>query len=506
MYQRATSYNLAALEAADTASRPSVLTFPAPLPAAPDFPLTSLPPALRDMVENAARQTGAPVSLCAAAGLGAASAAIGGGLLVQSAPACLTPANLFILAIAESGSGKGRAFSAMLAPWQAEAARRAEEWRTETQPDLQADLETARADLERGKKERRTSTDPVLQASAVETIRAATRAVQEAEHALLREPILNIGNATAEAIAETLAHAPGESAAILSSEARDTVDNLLGRYSRDGRGSDEPIFLQAYSGDPVNVKRKGRPILSLTAPRLTLCLAAQPDTWQRLTRDGRMMESGFLARTLAFDAKARPARPSAHSIPPETVHAWERTLLALLTFRDEPGPPRIVEPQPDARTLLENLAGEAASSREPGGPWHEVASFAARVAENAWRLALVLHAIRHGAESPDNLLSPDTARAADALTRWFFQETLALLAPVRSDRRVTRMEKLHVIFARKNTTTLPLYRLRENHGYTREELLTLAEEFPKLLRITTFSPGEDGGRSSECACIAPFAA
>ena len=465
------------------------------------FPLSHLPEPLRSMVEHAARQTSAPLSLCAAAGLGAASAAVGSGLMVQSSAAGLTGANLFILAFAESGTGKGRAFDAMLSGYFAEARRRAEEWITEQRPFIVADLEAAKADLERGKKERRDAKTDVDQATSVEILRSAARRVHDAEADLAREPVLNIGNATAEAICEALGNAPGEAAAIFSADARDIVDNLLGRYSKDGRGSDEAIFLQSYSGDAVNIKRKGKPLLALRAPRLTLCLAVQPDIWQRLVADSRMMESGFLARALAFDSNAGAARPSDHIIPEEVLREWHDTLAELLTFRDNPDPVHIVQPDGEARGLFNFAANSSADAREAGGVLSDVKPFAARFAENAWRLALTLHAIQYGRDAPAVELDRTTARAALSLAHWFFTETLALLAPLRTDRMVTRLEKLMVVFARKQTEILTLRELRNSHGFDPSQLRQLASRFPERLSVGWPASTPAGGRPSEVVTI-----
>lgn len=476
-----------------------------PSPSLKDFPTNYLPKALREMVGHAARQNCAPESLCAVAGLGAAAASVGHGLVVQSGPATTTSANLFLLAFAESGTGKGRAFNVMLAPYFAEAARRSEHWEKEIHPMLRADLDAATADLERGRKDRKNAQDTAPQAEAVEIIRQAQRDIQEAEAAIARRPVFNIGNATAEAISERLAWAPGEAGAIFSAEGRDIVDVLLGRYSRSGKGgSDEPIFLQGYSGDPVEYNRKGKASISLRHPCLTLCLAVQPDIWQRLSSEPSMMESGLLARCLIHDAKAPPARPTTHIIPAAVSGAWESTLLSLLPFRDEPDPPRTVVPTAEARAVIDALANRAADERMATGKWVEVKAFAARLAENAWRIALTLHAVLHGAQADKHDLSLATAQAAAVIASWFFDQTLVLLNPLRADRRAARLDKLLHIFIKKSVGELPLHILRENHGFYPDEIGALAAEYPARLRVLIRPPGPAGGRPAEMACIAPF--
>lgn len=464
------------------------------------FPTDALPEPLLSMVRHASRQTCAPESLCAAAGLGIASASIGSALRVLSGEARQTPANLYILAFANSGTGKGQSFNVMAAPWYAEGKRMMDEWALEERPRLLADLETAVSDLERGKKERRNHPGGTDAAEAEANIREAVKRKTEAENALAREPLLNIGNTTAEAIAEALALAPGEASAIISAEARDIVANLMGRYSKDGKGSDEAIFLQAYSGDTVTHKRKGKPAISLQAPCLTLCLAVQPDIWDRMAGDSRLMESGFLARSMAFNSYARPLRPSRHRIPEDMAKDWENVVVSLLSARGDPAPPSIIDPTPEARMVLDSLANESADNQEEDGEWNWCRPFAARLAENAWRLALVFHAIRHAGEAPSHRLGVETANAAVRIARWFFNETLGLLSPIRSKQETARMQKLEGVFRDKGCETLPRWILNQNHGFEEPELRRLAEAFPKRLEVVSLPTG---GRPSNVARLIP---
>jgi hypothetical protein len=60
-----------------------------------------------------------------------------------------------------------------------------------------------------------------------------------------------------------------------------------------------------------------------------------------------------------------------------------------------------------------------------------VGQFAARYGEQAWRLALVLHAAFHGAEAHNHPLDVETAGNAIAIVRWFVDSQLSVLARTR---------------------------------------------------------------------------
>ncbi len=467
-----------------------------------EFPTGALPEPLRSMVRDTARQTSNPEALCAAIGIGTASASIGGGYRVQSGEGRVTPANLFLLSFAESGTGKGQAFGVMSKPMHEKVGELMEEWKIEVRPGLMADLEAANADLCVGRRALQGTSGPADAAAAGETVRDAIKRQDEAVSALARSPTVNIGNATAEAIAEALANAPGEAVAILSAEGRDIVDNLLGRYSKTGKGSDESIFLQAYSGDPTVHTRKGKPALILSAPCLSLCVAAQPDIWEKMSGDPRLMESGFLARCLIFDAKAKASRPSTHRIPDGVKNQWADTIRTLIDIR-QAGEPAIVVPSQEASEILFRVADHAADMRDDGGDWTWCRPFAARLAENSWRLALVFHAIEHPGDATRHLLTATTTTNAITVANWFFGETLALLAPARSKKHTARLDRLIGLFRERGVSSMSVRELGKNHNFGGVELAAMASEFSSRMNIIKSKPGPQGGQPSLLVCHPP---
>ena len=487
--------------ASDPEPEPTADPEPEPTPARPPFPTDALPEPLRSMVRDAARQTSNPEALCAAVGIGTASASIGGGYRVRSGEGRETPANLFILSFAESGTGKGQAFGVMSKPMNDKIGEMMEEWRIDARPRLMADHEAANADIYVLRKELQSPSGPADAAAAGEAMRDAIKRQDEAIAALARSPMINIGNATAEAIVEFLANAPAEAGTVIAAEGRDIIDNLLGRYSKPG-SSDEAIFLQAYSGDMVVHTRKGKPALILSAPCLSLCVAAQPDIWERMSSDPRLMESGFLARCLIFDAKAKASRPSTYRIPDGVKNQWADTIRTLVDIR-QVGEPAIVVPSQEVSEILYRVADHAADMRDDGGGWTWCRPFAARLAENAWRLALVFHAIEHPGDAARHVLTATTAINATTVVNWFFGETLALLAPARSKKHTARLDRLTAVFRERGTTSMSIRDLSTRHGFDDAELVAMASEFSSRMNIIKSKPGPQGGQPSRLVCIPP---
>ena len=109
-------------------------------PESAPFPLDALPLAMATIIAAVSRTERVPLALPAVGALGVVSAAIGAGLEVTSGPNRVTRANLYLLASAESGSGKSETFRLIAAPLVDHQARLLETWRQKTSPQLQSEI------------------------------------------------------------------------------------------------------------------------------------------------------------------------------------------------------------------------------------------------------------------------------------------------------------------------------------------------------------------------------
>ena len=98
-------------------------------PEAAPFPVDALPPAMATIIAAVSRTERVPLALPAVCALGVVSAAIGAGLEATSGPNRVTRANLYLLASAESGSGKSETFRLIAAPLVDHQTRLLETWR-----------------------------------------------------------------------------------------------------------------------------------------------------------------------------------------------------------------------------------------------------------------------------------------------------------------------------------------------------------------------------------------
>jgi hypothetical protein len=463
------------------------------------FPVEILPPTMRAMVEEVARQTRTPHALSAVVALGTASAAIGRGLLVKSGGSRITPANLFLLAIARSGVGKGQTFGPITRPIYTAQKKAIDNWKNEQVPLIEANFNVTKDRAKKEKQRAVAAKDEEIRKEIIAAIAALEEEQKRLDELKNSPPCYVVGDITKEALAMTLASQPNEALACFSSEARGILDVIRGRYGK-GESSDEDLYLAAYSGDPVSVTRVGRPPVSLGNPCLSVVWMTQPDAAQRLLGDERMTASGLLPRFLMCDVRAEHQYEPEHwdEMDESVVNAWDELIEGLLAYRNTCGEPIRIDYEPAVRRMIREFHNHQAVDRmRTGGDLRDVDSYVSRWTENVWRLSLVLHCATHGVESHRVPLQEKTATSAIGIVGWFIREQLSILAAGRADRFKERLEKLLSIL-RDAGGSKTLGQLKDANGFEHDEVKHLAKFFPEKLVVER---QEQRGRASFIARI-----
>jgi len=138
--------------------------------------------------------------------------------------------------------------------------------------------------------------------------------------------------------------------------------------------------------------------------------------------------------------------------------------------------------------------------RRTGCELHDVASYAARWAEIAWRLCVVIHAAEHGTDAPKHSLSEASANAAVTLMKWFAREQLSILSEGLLERKTERVEKVVQVLSKSPGERLSLREMERRHNFKPTEVEALAATFPERLKIEIEKPSGPG-RPSKVACI-----
>lgn len=465
----------------------------------PTFPLELLPDNLQRMAQEVSKGALIPESLAAVNLLGFLSSSLGGGLLIDSGGGRITPSNLFILGIAESGTGKGRAFSIVSKPYSEIEAEEVTHWENETLPEIKKDLRLIERDFKKLEKGIEKESNSHSREQIGRELHDLERRKAELEKQLASEAGLSVADITKEKLAITLEQQPGQALASLSPEGRGVIDVLMGKYGK-GKESDEDLYLSAYSRESVKVSRVNRPPVNLTTPCLSVLWLIQPDKARRLIESEAITESGLLPRFLICDSKAEamdePEEP--YSLNETTAKEWAKLIRDLLDeFRSKGNNPVTIHAEPGARRLIVAYQNASNARRRKGGDLRDIAAFVARWAENAWRLALVLHAGKYGRDAGKYSLEDDTARRAVGIVKWFSLEQMAILAPERNNRKRSRLIRLISILS-DHQGRRTLRDLNKSHGFTKEEVQKLALEFPSQIELEKHKP-DHGGRPSEVA-------
>ena len=423
------------------------------------FPLQHLPPAARAMAEAIARTERTPETLAGCCVLGIVSASIGAGLQVKSGPDRVTRANLYLTASAESGSGKSETYRHAARPFQEFERDAVERWRKDIRPKVEAEKAILESRIAQLKKEAGRATAAIEREALRGELEQATADLLNAEADCIA-PQLCVEDVTTERLAVLLQN-NSEQLASLSPDAGSIVNNLLGRYSKLDR-TDEGIYLKAFSGDYCRVDRQGRPPVVLQRPCLAALWLVQPDKIETLLAKTELTDGGLIPRLLPCHTRAlpRPIVDGVEGIPPAIAEAWGKLVRQFLnTFRLAPEP-FTIEPTPEARQMMKEHHNQIVARRLDD--LRDVTTYAARWNEQAWRIAVCLHAGLHGEHAGERMLAADTAASAIALADWFAGEQLRILARGRHAARRAKQDKVLALLADnpKGITARDVHRAR----------------------------------------------
>jgi len=445
---------------------PGVIPSPAPESEGellPSFPADVLPPILRKITEAISETTGTPLDLAGPCVLATASACLGSGLRVRSAPGRCTGPNIYLLVVKPSGAGGSTAYHHASAPLRGFQAAEMKVYDAEIRPKLERRKATIQSDIQRKVKERAEALKPdkndLATARAAEEELDGLNVEMAAAEALLVPPYYFVGDVTPERMAGIM-EGRGGVMAHFDPDGSDSIAGILGiRYGKGDHASDT-LHLKSYTGESVSISRQGSgkgnsSNVFLEAPCLACLFVVTPDVAKKLTGNERMRVGGLLPRFLLSVSNARPQPwgDEARDIPPEVAADYERAAFAMLNnYRNKAlGELQPLDMEPAARAVFAEHWRGFCDCYAP-----DSAAFEARHTENAIRLALVLHAWRCITLSEpadvfahERPLSEQTARDAVLLLEWFTIHQKGLLAPHREAARESKWEKVRAISQRE---------------------------------------------------------
>jgi hypothetical protein len=391
------------------------------------FPTCELPSTLREMALSVAASLRVPVTLPAACALGIVSAAIGRGLRLRSGPGQISYGNLYVCAAAESGAGKSQTFGHVARPFLEAESEMRERWELEIRPSLLAEKEILESEVKGLMKkaiQENCDRDDIKRRLSAKHLELA-KVVDE-----LAGVHLSTEDCTTQQLAILLKN-NRECLTSISPDAGEIINNLLGRFNKLDR-TDEGLYLKAFTGEPFKVDRVSRSAVFLKSPLMTCLWLTQPDKVRTLFARQSLSEGGLLPRFLVCDTKAQPQHivENSPAIDAEIASQYGATVRGLLNQYRLLDAHHLIEPDEAARHLFIEYYNRIVDRRL--SDLSDVSGFAARWAEQAFRISVVLHAGLHGARAHNHSLSQETARSAVAIASWFADQQLHILGSSRN--------------------------------------------------------------------------
>jgi len=431
------------------------------------FPYDLLPPAAREIVEEMVKLHQVVPELPSALAIGVASAACGKGIVVKSVNAMVTHGNLYIIGGGRSGTGKSNVAKFLLKPlYDFQARLKAKQ--SEKVEAIKTKLATAQKRQAGGKPgEQEDECGIVVE---LETELKAASFV----------PRTIVDDATSAKLSEIASQNNGTIACI-SPDARSAVKNLKGQHNR-GHTTDEDVYLKGFSVEPILQDRVTRASVD-TVACFTILWLTQLENMKELYGKEALTESGLLCRFLPFEIPYRrpPKRYDEVEFPLEAIGKFsERVTEILEAYHQNQGEVFKVTACVAARKTLVDFDERIRDFVE--SEFRRMESFAVRVGEQAWRMALVLHVLEHGGKAHLQEMSLDTAKGAVNIVWWFFQQTVKFFGDV-LENAGNELDAMTVAFVErheKGVTARDLFRYKqgkfENSDDARRTLEKLASE------------------------------
>lgn len=456
----------------------------------PAFPVDALPDAAKAITLEISRTRLLPCDLPGAMALAVTAAALGKGLELDCPPH-RTRANIFMLASARSGTGKSDCYRDLTAPLYY-AQQLANEGHEQTRHQKFAEARLLEKEISKISGEA-TPENVAKFAELSERLEAANKAAQPR--------IMIIEDGTEPAMKPALVN-NREQLALLSPEGGQVVANFMGRYG-DAKGQTaDTVALKSFSGDPDTQHRVGSGQTRLVSPCMSILLVVTPDKCRELFSNPRFAEGGLMPRFLVATSEARPQRDDGRERRPDpaTLDSWQKTILDLVSTYRNAAAPAVIRCEPEAVELFRNHWNE--NFVEPFDEIEDDAAFHARHLEMAKRIAVSLHALKHGKAACVEHLTAGTAQDALDLVAWFTANQERALADSRADHTRTLVERIQDVTLRSGIPTdqgraVPLRTLKRC-GITEADVRKIVNDQPDNFQLLT---RQTGGRASRCLVV-----
>ena len=469
------------------------------------FPISALPIEAQELTREVSRWAQVDENLAAIQVLACISASLGKGA-VSIDNGRKTWANLWILGVAATGTGKSESSRPIFAPLREIQAEVRTHWEEFTKPTAMAKVRGARISI----------TGIEAKIKKLKNDREELEALIAGEELTLnkwlpetRPPKLIVEDTTPEAMADAFLSAD-ETLFSYSTDAGKVLSNLHGRYSSNtsvGQVKEDTLLLKAYSVESYAVDRKGGGETLLKQPWIALLWLVQPGKLPLLFDQEALSDGGFMPRVMPYlSLKLLPLLEIQPPIDPGITDRWETLIRSL--YYDLRASSKLKGQSVEfnlSNALAQRILdwGNEKRRRVNNGELSDVSGYVTRWVEWAKRIAVNLQAcaLIHGDTSGE--ISSETVEKAIQIAEWFSIEQLRILHGGRVRKRdeelkrlQTRAEKLIEILEGK-WGRVTVAELKRNHGYEKVEVQKIIKTWP--LQFELIADANDGrvGRPSD---------
>ena len=443
---------------------------PAKLPFEADdetpFPVEALPENMQSVVRELERVYKAPTDLVAPLLLGCASSCLGKGVKLHTHHNDPTYGLLYLLICTYPGINKSTVLKWLQRPML--------DLQREARKKQRVDVETALASESTSKK------PPTKKEIDSKIEKGVTTLVVE--------------HSSQEGLATSLKH-NNEYLAVISSDCSGVVDDLKG--TKNNGSFQGELLLKGYGGETYDTNFKVAADEHLEEVRLSVIWAGTDQSLQGFVSDPRVRKRGLLSRfVFAFVDEPIPRRDvERRQVSEQVMEIWQGLITRLLRAFWRSGQPVIVEMDDEAIRLNVELDNHRIDHHHP---LRHLSGLPERWAENALRIALVIHCMEYGERAGSYRVDGSTMERAILIMRWFIGREMACMESFDESENIREECKAKVFkfLQDKGPTTLRILKKK----FLKNGLDRLADEWVKEGELVMWNASK-GDKPSPTLCI-----
>lgn len=226
---------------------------------------------------------------------------------------------------------------------------------------------------------------------------------------------LYVTDITPEALAQAMSE-HGDKMAILDAEGG-VLKVVAGMYN--GGAANVDLLLEAFDGEPVEIRRKTTGSITLKRPLLSIGLLTQPDKFQEFINNRQFMGNGFIHRFLfSFCRQNIRYSDTAPDIPKDIKEKYYDMVNRLLSM---PASDTVITHDRESQLIFHDLHDYIQDQKEKGGLFEYMPSYAEKQLANALKIAAILHLCEH---EPTEPISGKTAKVVFKMMMWLFNQAI----------------------------------------------------------------------------------